>query len=584
MRAKLIFIVFLLANFVFVSSFPGQTYDSNDIDKEMLEAIKTKKNEKVKELIEKGATLNFKDRSGPLHTAIRLNRLEIAKLLVSKGADVNAANSNGWTPIFFSHLPAAVEFLISKGADVNHKTKDGLTPLHLGSILGGLESLEMLVSSGADVNSRNRDGETPLFSAITKKVADFLISQGALVNITDNSGRTPLHTAILAENEPYKVAEFLLEKGAKINVKTTKEYLNFPAGSTPLDYAELDKKPDIVKLLRSKGAKTHAVAIIAQRMLKGAQEKVKANPTAENYVNLALIYEEKAKEYDFALQNYEKGISYADKNPWMFHHIGICYEQTGRMNKAIEYYQRSIRADFMHRDIRQSYKRLGFLYESGKGVERDLPKAVEMLRKSAELDDYEAQYQLGILLEKGEGIEKNYSEAVMWLRRSSNAGYKPAIEKMGQLNEPPNPHDDTPCKNVDPCQVEVPDDFYIVYVEGPTHAEWGPHTIVEVSANGQYATKERRYSMEDQKETTKIKSEGRMSAEAVKRIYAKVIGCGFFDMEKGYWNPDVRDGKREVIRVIADGKNHSVVVYYYEVKRFNSLRSALESEIFKAIK
>ena len=193
-----------------------------------------------------------------------------------------------------------------------------------------------------------------------------------------------------------------------------------------------------------------------------------------------------------------------------------------------------------------------------------------MLRKSAELDDHEAQYRLGILLEKGEGIERDYSEAVQWLRRSSNAGYKPAIEKMIQLKEPPNPHDDIPCRDVDPSQVEVPDDFYIVYVEGPTHAEWGPHTIVEVSANGQYATKERRYSMADQKETTKIKSEGRMPAEAVRRIYAKVIGCSFFDMEIGYWNPDVRDGKREVIQVTTDGRNHSVVVYYYEVKRFNS--------------
>ena len=102
------------------------------------------------------------------------------------------------------------------------------------------------------------------------------------------------------------------------------------------------KKIEKVKELIAQEAKTHAVAVMAQEMLEEAQEKVKTNPTAENYVNLALIYEEKVKEYDLALQNYKKGISYADKNPWVFHHIGICYEQTGRMNKAIEYYQRSI--------------------------------------------------------------------------------------------------------------------------------------------------------------------------------------------------------------------------------------------------
>lgn len=156
--------------------------------------------------------------------------------------------------------------------------------------------------------------------------------------------------------------------------------------------------------------------------------------------------------------------------------------------------------------------------------------------------------------------------------------------KMAQLNQGRNPHDDTPCRNVEPNQVIVPDDFYMMYEEGPTHAEWGPHTIVEVYADGKYARKERRFSREDREDMTKIISEGRMSAEGVKRIYATVIGCGFFDMEKAYWNRDVRDGKRELIRVVADGRTHSVVVYYYDVKRFNSLRGSLEGEVFKATK
>jgi TPR repeat protein len=351
-----------------------------------------------------------------------------------------------------------------------------------------------------------------------------------------------------------------------------------------LDIAELDNKSDIAELLRRRGAKTHTVDIIAKRLLKEAQEKLETNPSAENYVNLALVYEEKMRDYNLALENYQKGISFAEKERWVFHHMANCYEQIGRLDESITHYQKSIAGAHRHRDLKNSYKRLGLIYASGKGVEKNLPKAVEMLRRAAELHDHDAQYKLGIILEKGDGIERDYEEAVMWLRKASNAGHKPAIEKMAQLNEGPNPHDDAPCQDVDPNQVEVPEDFHIVYEEGPTHAEWGPHSIVEVYADGKCAKKEKRFSRADMKETTKIISEGRMSADAVKRIYAKVIGCGFFKMEKAYWNRDVRDGKRELIRITANGKGHSVVVYYYDVQRFNSLRGSLKGEVYNATK
>ena len=69
-----------------------------------------------------------------------------------------------------------------------------------------------------------------------------------------------------------------------------------------------------------------------------------------------------------------------------------------------------------------------------------------------------------------------------------------------------------------------------------------------------------------------------ISCEAVTR------GLNVYEGLKGYWNPDVRDGTREIIRVVANGKSHSVVVYFYDVKRFNSLRGSLEGEVLNAAK
>ena len=153
-----------------------------------------------------------------------------------------------------------------------------------------------------------------------------------------------------------------------------------------------------------------------------------------------------------------------------------------------------------------------------------------------------------------------------------------------ELQEPSYPHDDTPCEKVDLEQLEVPEDFYIVHSRGPTHAEWGADRSVAVAADGSYSIKESSFSRDEQKEITKVISEGQISADAVKRIYARVVGCKFFELKKDYWNPDVNDGIRDVMRVSAQGKTHSVSTYYYRVRRFDSIHSVLIREVSRLSK
>ena len=141
------------------------------------------------------------------------------------------------------------------------------------------------------------------------------------------------------------------------------------------------------------------------------------------------------------------------------------------------------------------------------------------------------------------------------------------------------PEDNTPCSVVDMEQIEVPDDFYIAYTSGPTHAEWGADRSISVSADGSYEVRESRWSIEEKRRVTKVISQGKITLEAVKKIFSSVVSCRFFDLEKSYWNTDFNDGRRELMQVVASEKRHSVVTYYYNVRRFDSIKFTLMAEI-----
>ena len=167
----------------------------------------------------------------------------------------------------------------------------------------------------------------------------------------------------------------------------------------------------------------------------------------------------------------------------------------------------------------------------------------------------------------------------LWVLALSLSPQSISSQEKKPKKEPPFPHDDTPCENVEMKHIRVPDDFSISHSEGPTHAEWGARRTLSVEADGKYTVLETRWLQDQRKEVRKIISEGHIPPEAVKRIYSKVVGCGFFSMKESYRNPNVRDGGYQVLYVTANGKHHSVAVYYFFVSRFSSISSALFAEV-----
>ena len=50
--------------------------------------------------------------------------------------------------------------------------------------------------------------------------------------------------------------------------------------------------------------------------------------------------------------------------------------------------------------------KLGYIYFSGKGIQKDLNKAFYWYKKSAKQGDAEAQFYLGFIYQKGEGVDR----------------------------------------------------------------------------------------------------------------------------------------------------------------------------------
>lgn len=121
----------------------------------LLYAIKEKRYESVKNILEKNPTLSSRKNefaATGLHQAAECGKLEAARLLISMGADVNAKNDSGLTPLHLSVLnnnKDMVILLISKGANVNSMDKQSYTPLYYAVDKGYGVITEQLKKSGA---------------------------------------------------------------------------------------------------------------------------------------------------------------------------------------------------------------------------------------------------------------------------------------------------------------------------------------------------------------------------------------------------------------------------------------------------
>lgn len=75
----------------------------------------------------------------------------------------------------------------------------------------------------------------------------------------------------------------------------------------------------------------------------------------------------------------------------------------------------------------------GQLYESGRGVERDLAEALRWYRLAAAQQYPLAEFSIGALYDFGEGVEQNFALAREWYERAARQGLAVAQHNLGNL-------------------------------------------------------------------------------------------------------------------------------------------------------
>ena len=97
----------------------------------------------------------------------------------------------------------------------------------------------------------------------------------------------------------------------------------------------------------------------------------------------------------------------------------------GDTAEALRLYERGAKDDEL-----RSILDLGELYEQGRGVPRNLPRASEYYERAAERSRW-ARFKLGALALEG----KDYAKAQYWLRRSAAEGHPGAKNNLGWMHE-----------------------------------------------------------------------------------------------------------------------------------------------------
>ncbi|WP_304965318.1 MobP3 family relaxase [uncultured Oscillibacter sp.] len=101
--------------------------------------------------------------------------------------------------------------------------------------------------------------------------------------------------------------------------------------------------------------------------------------------------------------------------------LGKLLQEQGRLSEAVSWYEHACKSDSQYAQYS-----LGKMYLLGNGVPKDVSRAIQLLRSSANQGNQYAQYVLGKLCLQGKEVEKNPEAAEYWLTRSAVQGNAPA--------------------------------------------------------------------------------------------------------------------------------------------------------------
>jgi TPR repeat protein len=122
----------------------------------------------------------------------------------------------------------------------------------------------------------------------------------------------------------------------------------------------------------------------------------------------------------------------AERDPAKAYFLAVRYRDGDNvpknLPKAVEYMRKAADAGFA-----TSLNDLGVMYALGNGVRQDAAEAVRWYRKAAELGLDVAQNNLGFILENGDGVPKDLAQAASWYRKAAEQGHANAQSNLGTM-------------------------------------------------------------------------------------------------------------------------------------------------------
>ncbi len=223
---KLVLLVIISALSVQCKSMDTTNQD-NIAQNSIIEAVSKGQVNALKELLDKGANANQKDKDSKslLLIATEKKDLAMAKLLLQYGANVNQQDNILNSPFLYagaSGYTELVKLYLDHGADFKIFNRYNGTALIPACERGHVETVKLLANTkGFPIDHINRLGWTALLEAIilgdgSQKYVDIvqiLLDANSDKNIADNEGVTPLQHA--RKRGFHKIATILEAKSSK---------------------------------------------------------------------------------------------------------------------------------------------------------------------------------------------------------------------------------------------------------------------------------------------------------------------------------------------------------------------------------
>ncbi len=208
--------------------------EKTQLNKDLISAASLGKLEAVKDLLKKGADIQWQDpthnRKTPLVKAVMSGKVEVVKYLLEQGADIHHPDGSGRYPTYFCCIGNNVEllkFLITKGGDKDlNRGPFAMLVTVCDHGQAPAEFIPIIIKAGVSPDEFGSDKKvTPLIAAIQ------------------------LNPKVRKPEVARAYVKALIENKADVNLKDKKEKM------TPLQWAKKRGDQEIIEMLEKAGAK-----------------------------------------------------------------------------------------------------------------------------------------------------------------------------------------------------------------------------------------------------------------------------------------------------------------------------------------